>query len=378
MRVLFTSTPGIGHAFPLVPLAWAMRAAGHEVLFAFAEHTAKIRDAGLPVVDAAPGYQAMEVLGKAFQERPVVMETFTQVPLQQDLTLWAPVFAEINRPLVARTVAVAKEWQPDIVVHEHIATFGLIAAAACGVPAVQRNLGTFRTNRMHAATAEHLGDLDRYGLDALPDPVLALENVPPSMLAGAPPEGPFMRELPYNGGAVLDDDLSVPGPRPRIAVTLGTTGPQFQGIAPVERVVALAPEVDAEFVILLGDADPSTLGDVPPNVRVVTGWTPLDALLRTCSGIVHHGGGGTTMTAMDAGTPQLLVVDTMDHGVTAAAAVRKRGAGLVTAQDQLNAALLHQLLTDRQLRDTAAEIRTEIESLPSPADVVPTLTGLAG
>jgi calicheamicinone 4-hydroxyamino-4,6-dideoxy-alpha-D-glucosyltransferase len=378
MRALFTSTPGIGHAFPLVPLAWAMRAAGHEVLFAFAEHTPKIRDAGLPVVDAAPGYHAMEVLGKAFQERPLVMETFTQVPLQEDLTLWAPVFAEINRPLVDRTVALARDWGPDLVVHEHIATFGLIAATVCGVPAVQRNLGTFRTNRVHSATAEHLGDLDRYGLGSLPDPVLALENVPPSMLAGQPPEGLFMRELPYNGGSVLGNRLPEPGSRPRVAVTLGTTGPQFQGIAPVERVVAAAPEVDAEFVILLGDADPSTLGDVPPNVRVVTGWTPLDALLRTCSGIVHHGGGGTTMTAMDAGVPQLLVVDAMDHGVTAAAAVRKRGAGLVAAPDQLTAALLQQLLTDDQLRTTAAEIKAEIQGLPTPADIVPELTALAG
>ena len=34
MRVLITSAPMHGHLFPLVPLAWALRAAGHEVLVA--------------------------------------------------------------------------------------------------------------------------------------------------------------------------------------------------------------------------------------------------------------------------------------------------------------------------------------------------------
>lgn len=38
MRVLFTTNPLSGHFFPLVPLAWACRLAGHEVLVATAEN----------------------------------------------------------------------------------------------------------------------------------------------------------------------------------------------------------------------------------------------------------------------------------------------------------------------------------------------------
>lgn len=34
MRALFTTTPGLGHLFPMVPLAWAFRCAGHQVLVA--------------------------------------------------------------------------------------------------------------------------------------------------------------------------------------------------------------------------------------------------------------------------------------------------------------------------------------------------------
>jgi len=34
MRFLFSTLPGLGHFFPIVPLAWAARAAGHDVLIA--------------------------------------------------------------------------------------------------------------------------------------------------------------------------------------------------------------------------------------------------------------------------------------------------------------------------------------------------------
>jgi hypothetical protein len=36
MRVLFSVVPGPGHMFPTIALAWALRAAGHDVLYATA------------------------------------------------------------------------------------------------------------------------------------------------------------------------------------------------------------------------------------------------------------------------------------------------------------------------------------------------------
>ena len=38
MRILFTTAPLSGHYFPLVPLAWACRSIGHEVLVATSGH----------------------------------------------------------------------------------------------------------------------------------------------------------------------------------------------------------------------------------------------------------------------------------------------------------------------------------------------------
>src|SRR5256885_12296874 len=51
MKVLFTTWAWPSHFFPMVPLAWALRSAGHEVRIASGPELERtIRDAGLPAV----------------------------------------------------------------------------------------------------------------------------------------------------------------------------------------------------------------------------------------------------------------------------------------------------------------------------------------
>ena len=58
MRFLLTTVPGAGHLFPLVPLAWSLRALGHEILLATAgPGTVFGPGAGLTTVDVAPGLE---------------------------------------------------------------------------------------------------------------------------------------------------------------------------------------------------------------------------------------------------------------------------------------------------------------------------------
>ncbi|MEU3908904.1 hypothetical protein AB0F20_34740, partial [Streptomyces goshikiensis] len=45
MRILFTTWAAPSHLFPLVPLAWAARVAGHEVLLAVADAAAELSKA---------------------------------------------------------------------------------------------------------------------------------------------------------------------------------------------------------------------------------------------------------------------------------------------------------------------------------------------
>jgi len=52
VKILFAVTPGYGLMLPIVPLMWAARAAGHEILVATtSEMTGVGARAGLPVVD---------------------------------------------------------------------------------------------------------------------------------------------------------------------------------------------------------------------------------------------------------------------------------------------------------------------------------------
>ena len=55
MRALFTSPPGLGHIYPMVPLARAMVARGHDVLWATpADGVAHVERAGIAAVATGP------------------------------------------------------------------------------------------------------------------------------------------------------------------------------------------------------------------------------------------------------------------------------------------------------------------------------------
>jgi UDP:flavonoid glycosyltransferase YjiC (YdhE family) len=389
MRVLFAAMAGEGDFFPLVPLAWAFRAAGHEVVIATAEITETVAKAGLPVVDVAPGYSGDALLNEMFTANPDLGTTWANEPTPTDGTgssdstgstdgsddeAWAMMLAEINRPLVAGTLNLVDQWKPDLVVFEQAATFGLMAAAYGAVPAVQRNISDFRTNDAHNGAIAHLPDLcEQYGISELPEPILVLEYGAPSMLPGEA-EGIFLREAPYAGGSILGDALPQPATgKPRVAVTMGTA--QYRGFDPIRPIIAAAAEIDAEFVLALGEADPAPLGPLPPNVRT-TGWIALDALLPTCAAVIHHGGAGTTMLAIEAGTPQLVVLGPTDQGETAAETVRKRGMGMVTTEDEVDADLIRRLLNDKSLRTATQELQAELASLPTTAETVTKIVAL--
>ncbi|GGM52517.1 glycosyl transferase [Micromonospora sonchi] len=369
MRVLFVSSPGIGHLFPLVQLAWGFRTAGHDVVIALAEHTQKAAAAGLEVVDVAPDFSAVKVFEQVAKDNPRFAETVATRPAI-DLEEWGVQIAAVNRPLVDRTIALADDFKPDLVVYEQGATVGLLAAARAGVPAVQRNQSAWRTRGMHASIASFLTDLMEKHQVTLPKPSVTIESFPPSLLLEAEPEGWFMRWVPYGGGTVLGDRLPAPPTRPEVAITMGTIELQAFGIGAVAPIIAAAAEVDADFVLALGDLDITPLGKLPPNMRAV-GWTPLHTLLRTCTAVVHHGGGGTVMTAIDAGLPQLLAPDPRDQFQhTAREAVSRRGIGLVSTADKVDADLLRRLIGDESMRAAAREVREEMRALPTPAETV--------
>lgn len=273
-------------------------------------------------------------------------------------------------------VAQAEAWRPDLVVYERMAPFGLLAAAVLGVPAVRHDLGIYYIHPGElAGQLRHMAPaLQRHGVPDLVDDSPWLDIAPPSM-AGAGRDGWSLRPVPYNGGGVLPDWVLRQPERPRIAVTLGTIVPRMQGVGAVERIVALAPEVDAEFVLAMEPRDCDKLGRLPANVRAA-GWIPMNALLRTCTAVVHHGGSGTMYAALDAGVPQLLMPYGADDRHVNASAVLDRGVGLACAPEQIDTTLLQRLITDGSLRTTTAEVRAELAEMPPPSALVERLESL--
>ncbi|MEV7087008.1 nucleotide disphospho-sugar-binding domain-containing protein [Streptomyces sp. NPDC093085] len=379
MRVLLAAPPFFGLLYPLIPLAHGLRAAGHEVLVATSGaavgHTER---AGLVAVDCAPGIDPDALYAEMERNRG---NRRPPAPGERGAAPKAPGkgggFSFFAAEMADRTVAVAEEWRPDLVVHTPLGVAGQVAAARLRVPSVLHAVG-------FGHTAAHVGMVNatlapvyaRYGLEG-PDPVAAwLDVTPPSMSVTAEPRRWFLRYVPYNGGGRVPDWLTAPRERPRVAVTLGTVRPVVDGVSPVKWVVEAARETDAEFVLALGGGDLADLGELPDNVRT-TEWIPLSLLLARSDAVVHHGGAGTTLTALDSGLPQIVLGEGADRPANAAA-VRARGCGLVPGDPgDLTPALVDRLLTDEALRAAARDVAREMATTPSPGETVPRLVELA-
>ena len=92
--------------------------------------------------------------------------------------------------------------------------------------------------------------------------------------------------------------------------------------------------------------------------------------------IVHHGGTGTVLAALEAGLPQVILPQGADQPFNADLIARS-GAGRRQANDDYApgsiAALVEPLLGDCPERATAVRIAAEIAAMPAPAEVVPEL-----
>lgn len=377
MRVLFVSNAGIGHVFPMVPLAWELQASGHEVLVATSGPALAAERAGLAVVDVAPGFESAKHVARLLRDRPDAAARFRNLrgSKVRDMREVVEFLALVSAPLVDGAVDLARVWRPDLIVQSQIDPVGLLVAAKFGIPLVNHGFGFADTGKLSEAHRVGLAEaFDRHGVTGTPRPTVAIDVAPPSMTGGS--RGWPMRYLPFNGGGRLPAWLFGAPERPRIAVTLGTVVPKRNGLEVVGPIIAAAKGLDVELVLVLGDdPDLSSLGPLPRYVRVA-GWIPLNVLLRSCAGIVHHGGAGTTLAALDAGVPQLVLPNGADRYINAAA-VAARGAGISPEEGVVAEAALARLLSDQALRAEAAAVRGEMRAMPLPASLIPSLVALA-
>ncbi|HEY2224439.1 nucleotide disphospho-sugar-binding domain-containing protein [Actinomycetospora sp.] len=391
MRALFATAPGHGLTLPLVPLMWAARAAGHEVLLATTSEMVAVGSAaGLPVFDVFP---QRDVWGDLMARVMSGGEPDEDLPEEYRLAAdTGNPFGLFTVTMTEGTVEAGRAFGPDLVVHTSDHAAGMLAATALDVPALEVGNRVSWSVRdadwragHHVFGEDEISDRvrDRLGIGrAKPGPVARIDPRPPSMggmAAGleqlderdGAPWWP-MRFVPYNGGGAVPDWALHRPARPRIAVTLGTVVPVMSGVTNLTVVIEALGGMDVEVVLAAGTTDLTDLGELPANVRSV-GYLPLASFLPTCAAIVHHGGSGTTAAPLFYGVPQLVLPAFADNPL-AAARVVERGVGLSDDPATVDAAtvlrLVERLLTEDTFRTAAAEVRAEMARQPSPAAVV--------
>ena len=383
MRVLFTTWAWPSHLYPLVPLAWAARAAGHDVLVASQpELLGEIAAAGLPGVAVGADVDAVDLV------RGYVL------PSQGDQGGAAPrtgkgpramqMFLAHAESMTGGLIEVARSWGADLVVYEPTALAGPIAAAAVGVPAVRHLYGTDLMQRARPVLAGMLAPLAaRHGVTEVdPYGVLTVDPTPPALQLPADDHRVTVRHLAYCGAAPA---LPVPAPRltgrPRVCVTWGHTMAKLDEsrfLAPAV-VRALARDPGLDVVAAVSEAQRPLLGALPPGVSAVVGRS-LDDLLPGCDAVVAHGGAGTVLTAVRHAVPMLLVPQLPDH-TGHASRVLATGAGEVLTRDQADAATLldrtRWLVSDPAPRTAVQALSEQMRAAPAPAEIVERLAAVA-
>lgn len=380
MRVLFAVSPGLAHLYPSTGLAWAFRTAGHHVAFATSGVSAEAAaHSGFAVREVSPGADFAAVFRRTgtAEERARAMSalgTETAKTLQTPEEILGK-FARVSDLMLEGTLRFAEAWQPDLIVYSRLQGAALVTARALGVPAVEHGFSFLREGTLPQRFLPHLTPLyERMGVPAELPSITSLYFAPDSMMHGEG-EGWTMRSVPFQGGGTLPDWMAEPKRLPRVCVTLGTTVPRVSGVGSLESVLSAAADMEAEFVLALGeDPDLDALGAVPENVRVV-GWIPLSSLLTTCDAIVHHGGAGTTLASVHAGVPQLVMPHGADNWINADMLVRC-GLGLSLEPEKVDADVLTSLLHDERLRASARAAVAELAAQPGPDQIVPRLAAL--
>ncbi len=425
MRVLFTpiavtSTP----LLHMVPLAWACRAAGHEVRVAAQPAlTAATVATGLPAVEVGHGYDTLAAVVEA-RGGPRVVEP----PLAQwdrsglarpgpdgptELAEWRAraqrtlrehafnPWVEAASDMVPGLVRYAQRWRPHLVVTDPLVFAAPLVSAILGIrlvryiwgPDMMRQLGLpLQGQPAGGGDARERWPValvalyDGYGVEPRDDyPTRTVDPWPTSLqLPGTPGRLP-MRFVPYNGAAPAPDWVLDKPSRPRVCVTWGTSTAAVGGdeafILP--RIVeALAP-LDVDVVLAVSATDRDKLENLPDNLpdnaRVAVNL-PLHLLMPTCAATVNQAGTSSLLTAACHGVPQVLIPRTADTSINATLFSGSGAALALDAEEATTRTIADAVttaLTDPTVRAAAHKVRDEIHDAPTPAELVRTLECLS-
>nr|4LDP_A Chain A, NDP-forosamyltransferase [Saccharopolyspora spinosa]4LDP_B Chain B, NDP-forosamyltransferase [Saccharopolyspora spinosa]4LEI_A Chain A, NDP-forosamyltransferase [Saccharopolyspora spinosa]4LEI_B Chain B, NDP-forosamyltransferase [Saccharopolyspora spinosa] len=423
MRVLFTPLPASSHFFNLVPLAWALRAAGHEVRVAICPNmVSMVTGAGLTAVPVGDELDLISLAAKnelvlgsgvSFDEKgrhPELFDELLSINSGRDTDAVEQLHLVDDRSL-DDLMGFAEKWQPDLVVWDAMVCSGPVVARALGARHVRMLVALDVSGWLRSGFLEYqeskppeqrvdpLGTwlgakLAKFGAtfdEEIVTGQATIDPIPSWMRLPVDLDYISMRFVPYNGPAVLPEWLRERPTKPRVCITRGLTKRRLSRVteqygeqsdqeqAMVERLLRGAARLDVEVIATLSDDEVREMGELPSNVRVHE-YVPLNELLESCSVIIHHGSTTTQETATVNGVPQLILPGTFWDESRRAELLADRGAGLVLdpatfTEDDVRGQLAR-LLDEPSFAANAALIRREIEESPSPHDIVPRLEKL--
>jgi len=372
MRILFTTQPAVGHLHPLVPLAQALGAAGHEVAFACSPSFRPMVEAcGLLAFSAGLDWRGMSI-PKAFPE-------YMNIPKERR-TQWVAehVFTGVTaREMVTSLLTLSHSWKPDVMVRDTAEYGACVAAEIMGLPHVSVEVGAFRPGYWrHDAVSQQLNALRRaYGLPSDPDLVmlhryLHLSFVPPRYQdpgAPLPPTAHALRPICFDrsGNETLPTWVPTLPRYPTVYATLGTVVNRRPRI--FRTIIEAFREVMMNLILTVGrNQDPAQFGSPPPTVHIQR-YIPQSLLLPYCDLVITHGGWNTVLVALCHGLPLVVIPVTADQPDNAQRCTTL-GIGQVIQLTELTPELLrdvvHDVLQDPRYRRNAMQLREEVKALP--------------
>lgn len=389
MRILITSCPTYGHFFPLIPISWALRSNGHELLAAMPGQFAEVANAcGIQAVklnNNNPFYsgRTSEVKTNSYKVWGSGTDgshasRLTEAVIDHVIDAYVP----ISGTTVESVMEITKQWQPDLILHTPWEYSSQIAATAFGIPRVTHGWGAGLPADLGKAEEEALKPLLKtYAeADSLTPEALHIDICPPSMqFLSYQKNEMHMRYVPFNGAALSQPWHSQRGIRPRVVVSIGSVPIENGHAVLLEGIVKALSRMDVDAIVLTGGVRVSEQLNAS-NVRLVTENVPLANLMSACNLVIHHGGSGSTMTSTAYGLPQLAIPQMCDqfrHADRIAAA----GCGLQLTNIRPSVEDIYlsiqELIMDERYSKRAQELRRENLSQVSPNQMVPYLEALA-
>lgn len=428
MRVLCVTFPWKTHLYPLVPLAWALQTAGHEVAVASEPQLADaITGAGLVAVSVGSAEPIEQRIWKARDKGdipagevtpPFSLDSLYDVGENQhlrerlswDKLTWlhdnvvVPRTKFLNDGMIEDLVDYCRSWKPDLVLWDVVSNGAAVAATVAGVAHARvvpwldlahRLRGDYLAVKEQQPPEERRDGLqdwytawaEKYGCEFSEEMVsghFAVNTLPASYRLEPHEHTLSMRYVPYNGRAEMPEWLLEPPRAPRVVMTFGIAMkemPELQAISgeKIQDILDSVADLDIELVLTLPDRIREELTRVPENTRIVE-FVALHLIIPTCSVVIHHGGVAGFSDSLLNGVPQLLISKAVDARPKIEL-ITESNLGLAVPPDEVTGARIRdalvRLLEDPSYKEGAARLRQEVLTQPTPNDLVPELEKLA-